>query len=123
MTIKKFRKDIDAIKGQIAGQLPDENEITYEIYSQLADENPKLRKAIKKLADYLATNPNIYKTIDERPVKLEALKPNTPEIIQYKKLYKTYINTRKEAIHSLSDENLKKTLLEYGFTPPDNTIK
>jgi hypothetical protein len=117
MTIRQFKKEIEKIKRYVVGQIPDENEITYRINSNLADKYPKFRNTIKELADYLATNHNLYQSIDEEgSIKLEAsLKTNSPEALQYKKLYKAYIYSRKEAINTLPDENFKKTLLEYEF--------
>jgi hypothetical protein len=117
MTIKKFRKELAEIKHQVEGQIPDENEIIYQVNTYLAEENPKFRNSIKELANYLATTPHLYESIDENEsIKLKAtIKPNSTEATQYQKLYNNYTRYKIEAIKNIPDEDLKKTLLEQGF--------
>jgi len=117
MTVKKFKKELEEIKRHLAGQIPDENEIIYQVNTYLAEENPKFRNSIKELANYIATTPDLYESLDETgSIKLKAkIKQNSPEATQYQKLYNTYKRYRIESIQNIPDEDLKKTLLEQGF--------
>ncbi len=117
MTVKTFKKELEEIKRHLAGQIPDENEIIYQVNTYLAEENPKFRNSIKELANYIATTPDLYESLDETgSIKLKAkIKQNSPEATQYQKLYNTYIRYRIESIQNIPDEDLKKTLLEQGF--------
>ena len=117
MTVKTFKKELEEIKRHLAGQIPDENEINYQVDSYLAEENHKFRNSIKELANYIATTPDLYESLDETgSIKLKAkIKPNSTEATQYQKLYNNYTRYRIEAIQNIPDENLKKTLQNLGF--------
>ncbi|MGA2677645.1 MAG: hypothetical protein ABSE83_12220 [Methanobacterium sp.] len=68
MTVKTFKKELEEIKRHLAGQIPDENEIIYQVNTYLAEENPKFRNSIKELANYIATTPDLYESLDENRI-------------------------------------------------------